>query len=197
MWCYLKTNITNLIVSLIFCYSLIIKLAFRHCNLDLIGLHLLNTDLRQNQHWNVFGVECAEQKNASATPTSWWSNPKRPAVSRRPFESVQSKTIHGKTKNRQLSTIFASYLLKLYIWANWSCLFLKGYFGSTPVTGLFICSKGNLKPSLPHVLGCFSSFAWILHVVGEKVRALPRPEGAMDKYTSDKVTETRILENSR
>lgn len=50
-------------------YSLIIKLAFRHCNLDLIGLHLLNTDLRQNQHWNVFGVECAEQKNASAT--SW------------------------------------------------------------------------------------------------------------------------------
>lgn len=67
------------------CNFLIIKLAFRHCNLDLIRLQLLNTDLRQNQHWNVFGVECAEQKNASATPTSWWSNPKRPASFKAPL----------------------------------------------------------------------------------------------------------------
>lgn len=47
--------------------------------------------------------------------------------------------------------------------------------------------RGTWNRPLPHVLGCFSSFAWILHVVGEKVRALPRPEGAMDKYTRDRV----------
>jgi len=114
-----------------------------------------------------------------------------------PPSPSKAKQYTEKQINRQLSTVFASCLLKLHIRANWSCFLVKCYFGSTPVTGLFICSKGNLKPSVPHVLGCFSSFAWILHVVGEKVRALPRPEGTMDKYTSDKVTETRILENSR
>lgn len=83
-------------ITYFLCNFLIIKLAFRHCNFDLVW-PLLTTDLRQNQHWNLFSVECAEQKNASTTPTSWRSNPKRPAVSRRPCESVQSKTIRGKT----------------------------------------------------------------------------------------------------
>lgn len=104
-----------------------------------------------------------------------------------PPSRSKAKQYAEKHKNRQLSPVFVFYFRKFYIWANCSCLFLKCSFGYSPATELFICSKGNLKPFLPHVLGCFSSFAWILHVVGEKVRALPRLEGAMDKYTSDKV----------
>lgn len=104
-----------------------------------------------------------------------------------PQSPSKAKQYTEKHKNRRCSPILAFYLLKRHIWSYWWCLFPKYCFGNSPATGLFICSKGNLKPSLPHVLGCFSSFAWILHVVGEKVRALPRLEGAMDKYTSDKV----------
>lgn len=127
---------------------------------------------------------CSVQKNASATPTSWRSNPKRATVSRRPSESVQSKTTHEKQKIATFSIV----MFARYTFERNDSVFKKNTILDIPrLRSCLSVVRGTWNRPLPHVLGCFSSFAWILHVVGEKVRALPRPEGAMDKYTCDRV----------
>lgn len=126
---------------------------------------LLSSDARALECFQC-GARAAE-KNASATPTSRTSNRKRAAVSRRPVKA-QRKQNNGRIN--RIMAFFCRFLhfrsTRIHTLDAFKSFALSIEFGQSPEMRLFMCSKGNLKPTaLPHVLACFPSFARILHVV--------------------------------